>query len=133
VAGIALDAEGHVLLAVTRLGDVTGPGAGALLRVERGTDGAAGARTLMSAFQAGDDPVDVAVGASGRLYVPLRGADAVVVLDAQGVEVLRVVDDALREPTAVDLASGRVLVTAAAPRAAVLEVGVVDGPLQPRT
>ena len=130
VAGIAFDAEGHVLLAVTRLGDVTGPGAGALLRVERGPDGAAGARTLVSAFQAGDDPVDVAVGAAGRIYVPLRGADAVVVLDAQGVELLRVVDDALHEPTAVDLAAGRVLVTAATPRAAVLEVGVVDRPLQ---
>ena len=128
VAGLAFDADGHLLVAVTSVADVMGPGAGALLRIERAANGSAGTRTVVTAFKAGEDPVDIAVGASGNLYVPLRGADALVVLDRQGVESLRVVEDALKGPTAVDIVLGRVLVTATGPRAAVLEVGVVDRP-----
>jgi hypothetical protein len=131
VAGMAFDAQGHLLLTVTKLAELTGPGAGALLRIERTADGSAGARTVVTAFKAGEDPVDVAVGATGNSYVPLRGADALVVLDPRGVEVLRVVDDALRGPTAVDLRSGRVLVTVPQPRAALLEIGVADRPATP--
>lgn len=128
VAGMAFDEEGHLLAAVTRLAGVTGPGAGALIRIERGADGAAAARTVVSAFRAGEEPVDVAIGASGSLYVPLRGADALVVLDRRGVEALRIVDDAMKAPTAVELVGGRALVTAAGPPAVVLQVGVADRP-----
>lgn len=133
VAGLAFDADDHLLAAVTSIADVMGPGAGALLRLERATDGSAGTRTVVTAFKAGEDPVDIAVAASGNLYVPLRGADALVVLDRQGVEALRVVEDVLKGPTAVDIALGRVLVTATGPRAAVLEIGVVDRPVGKRS
>jgi streptogramin lyase len=133
VAGLAFDADGHLLAAVTSIADVMGPGAGALLRIERAADGTAWTRTVVTAFKAGEDPVDVAVAASGNLYVPLRGADALVVLDRQGVESLRVVEDVLKGPTAVDIALGRVLVTATGPRAAVLEIGVVDRPVGKRS
>lgn len=132
LAGLAFDLDGHLLAAVTRLAGLTGSGAGALIRIERAADGTAGARSLVTAFRAGEDPVDVAVGASGSLYVPLRGADAVVILDRRGVESLRVVDDALKAPTAVDLTAGRALVTAAGPPALVLQIGIADRPAAPR-
>jgi streptogramin lyase len=131
LAGMAFDARGHLLAAVTRLAGLQATGAGALLRIEHAADGSAGARTVLSAFRAGDDPVDVAVGSSGRSYVPLRGVDALVVLDAEGRETLRVVDDALSEPAAVELVAGRVLVAVHAPRPAVLAVGAADRPLPP--
>lgn len=129
LAGLALGAEGHLRAVVTRLADLQGTAAGALLRIDRGEDGSAGARTVVAAFSAGEDPVDVALGAAGNAYVALRGADAVVTLDSNGVEQLRVVDDALQDPTAVALSAGRVLVAVAAPTPAVLEIGVGDVPL----
>lgn len=128
VAGLAVDKDGHLRAVVTRLGDVQGTAAGALLRIDRAEDGSAGARTVVAAFSAGDDPVDVALGASGSSYVVLRGVNAVVTLDAAGVEQLRVVDDALQQPTSLELVADRLLVTAAAPAAAVLEIGVDDAP-----
>lgn len=129
VAGLAHDLDGSLLAVVTRLGGVQATGAGALLRIPVAADGAAGERTVVATFAVGEDPVDVAVGASGRRYVPLHGGNALVVLDEQGVEALRVVDDALQAPTAVDVSTGRVLVTASAPRPAVLAVGVDDRPV----
>lgn len=129
LAGLALDGGGHLLAVVTRLAGVQGAAAGALLRIDRAQDGRAGARTVVAAFDAGDDPVDVAPGRSGSAYVALRGADAVVTIDASGVEQLRVVDDALQGPTSVHLVAGRLLVAAAAPTPAVLEIGVADTPL----
>jgi streptogramin lyase len=129
LAGLAVDADGHLLAVATRLAGLQGAAAGALLRVEREQDGSAGARTVVAPFQAGEDPVDVALGASGSAYVALQGADAVVTLDRTGFEQLRVVDDALQEPTAVALSAGRVLVAVTAPVPAVLAVGVDDAPL----
>lgn len=131
LAGLAVDDEGHLRVVVTRLADVQGTAAGALLRIDRAADGSAGARTVVAAFEVGEDAVDVALGASGNAYVALRGVHAVVTLDRTGFEQLRVVDDALQEPTAVHLVAGRVLVTAAAPAPAVLEIGVKDEPLRP--
>lgn len=131
LAGMAIGGDGHLRVVVTRLTDLQGAGAGALLRVDREDDGSAGARTVVSAFRAEEDPVDVALGSSGNAYVALRGADAVVTLDSSGVEQLRVVDDALRGPTAVHLEAGRVLVTTTAPTPAVLEAGVDDKPIVP--
>lgn len=133
VAGLAVGADGHLRAVVTRLAAVQGTAAGALLRIDRAEDGSAGARTVVSAFSAGEDPVDVALGASGNAYVALRGADAVVVLDASGVEQLRVVEDAMKDPSALELVAGRLLVTAAGPDPAVLEVGVADEPVAPAT
>lgn len=129
LAGLAVDAGGHLLAVVTRLADLQRTGAGALLRIDRAQDGSSGARSVVATFDAGEDPVDVALGASGSAYVALRGADAVVTLDADGMEQLRVVDDALQGPTALDLTSGRLLVAVTGPAPAVLELGVDDAPL----
>ena len=133
VSGLAVGLDGHLRAVVTRLGAVQGTAAGALLRIDREQDGSAGTRTVVAAFQAGEDPVDVALGTSGNSYVALRGADAVVTLDSTGVEQLRVVDDALQDPTALHLAAGRVLVTAASPTPAVLAIGTTDTPLALRS
>jgi streptogramin lyase len=129
LAGLAVDADGHLLAVATRLAGLQGTAAGALLRVDRAEDGSAGARTVVAAFQTGEDPVDVALGASGSAYVALQGVDALVTLDSTGFEQLRVVDDALQQPTAISLGAGRVLVAVAAPAPAVLAVGVDDAPL----
>ena len=129
LSGLAIGADGHLRAVVTRLAAVQGTAAGVLLRIDREQDGSAGARTVVAAFQAGEDPVDVALGSSGNSYVALRGADAVVTLDSSGVEQLRVVDDALQDPTALHLAAGRLLVTATSPSPAVLAIGTPDTPL----
>lgn len=129
VAGLAVGADGHLRAVVTRLADVQGTAAGALLRIDRDQDGSAGARTVVAAFRAGEDPVDVALGGSGSAYVALRGVSAVVTLDSGGVEQLRVLDDALRSPSALELAAGRLLVTSAGPAPSVLEIGVDDAPV----
>lgn len=131
LAGLALGADGHLRAVVTRLAAVQGTAAGALLRIDRAEDGSAGARTVVTAFRVGEDPVDVALGDSGSAYVALRGADAVVTLDSAGVEQLRVVDDALQDPTALDLVADRLVVTAPAPAPVVLEIGVDDAPVAP--
>ena len=126
LAGLAFDADGHLLAAVTRVADLQGTGAGALIRIEREEDGAAGPRTLVAPFRTGDDPVDVAVGASGNAYVALRGASAVVVVDAAGQESLRVVDDRLVEPTGVELTDGRLVVPSRGRSPVVLLIGTTD-------
>lgn len=132
LAGLALDGNGHLLVAVTRLADLQGTGAGALLRIERAADGTAGTRSVVATFAAGDDPADVAVGATGNLFVVLRGANALVVLDNAGGELLRVDDNALRAPVAVELVAGRVYVAVGGSRPAVLAVGTLDRPALPR-
>lgn len=129
LAGLAIGTDGHLRAVVTRRADLQGTAAGVLLRIDRAEDGSAGARTVVAAFSAGEDPVDVELGASGNAYVALRGVHAVITLDSSGVEQLRVVDDALQGPTALALSAGRLLVTATAPTSAVLEIGVDDAPL----
>jgi hypothetical protein len=129
LAGLAVDVDGHLLAVVTRLADLQGTAAGALVRIQREPDGSSGARTVVAGFSAGEDPVDVSLGTSGSAYVALRGAHAVVTLDSAGFEQLRVVDDALKDPSALHLAPGRVLITTAGPTTAVLEIGVHDAPL----
>jgi hypothetical protein len=131
LAGLAVDADGHVLAVVTRLGGLQGTAAGALLRIERAEDGSAGPRSVVAGFSAGEDPVDVALGSSGSAYIALRGVDAVVTLDGTGFEQVRVVDEALKDPSALHLSSGRVLVASAGQTPAVLEIGVDDAPLVP--
>lgn len=130
LAGLALDPGGALLAAVTRLADLQGTGPGAVLRIERAADGSAGARTTYAAFLPDEEPVDIAVGDSGHSYVALRGADAMVVLDGQGVERLRVTDSLLGAPTALVVGAGRVYLTTTVPAPAVLQVGVADRPLR---
>ena len=130
LAGLAIDAAGRLLVAVTRVGDLQGTGAGALMSIERAEDGTAGARTVVAPFRAGDDPVDVAVGTSGSYYVALRGAAAIVVVDRTGQESLRIVDDRLVEPTGLDLTTGRLVVAAGSRTPHVLLIGTTDRPAE---
>lgn len=123
LAGLALEPSGSLLAVVTRLSGLQATGAGALLRFTRTPAGAAGARSTVASFAAGEGAADVALGAS-RLYVVLHGADAVIELDRDGTETLRFTDDRLEAPTAIAVSDGRLLVATAGNHAAVLQVGV---------
>lgn len=127
-AGSAVAADGSLLVTVTRFSGLQPSGAGALVRIARNPDGTAGSRTSLAAFAAGEDAVDVAVGAT-QTYVALRGADAVVVLDRDGTESLRFTGEGLRRPTALALGTGRLLLTTSGPRGAVLQLGIEEGPV----
>ena len=93
----------------------------------RAADGTAGARTTVASFAAGQDAVDVAVGSS-RLYVALRGADAIAVLERSGAVATRITAPSLRAPTSVAVTVGKVLVASGGSRAALLQVAVADRP-----
>ncbi len=125
LAGLDVDASGAVLLTVTRIPGLTADGSGTLDRIARAPDGAAGARSTVTGFAPGDDVVDVALGSAG-VYVALRGTSAVVTLEVDGTERLRVTGPILTNPTALSLSDGRVLVASGGSRAAVLQVGVAD-------
>jgi streptogramin lyase len=131
LAGLDLNGDGDVVAAVTQVADpLAQESAGAVITIERRDDGSAGARTVLTTFAPGEHPVDVAVGASGRLYVAVQGEAALVVLDATGVEQLRITDPALGRPTAVHLSSRRALVTVAEPLPVVLQIGLDDEPVR---
>ena len=129
LAGLAADGRGALLVAVTRFAGLQATGAGGLLRLARNADGTAGARTVLASFAAGEDVVDVAAG-SADCYVALQGADAVAVLERDGSESLRVTGNGLQGPTAVAQQRGRLLLTTAGSRGAVLQVGVEDVPVR---
>jgi streptogramin lyase len=130
LAGLDLDGNGNLVAAVTQVAGPLAPGpAGAVVSIERQDDGSAGAFTVLAAFQPGENPVDVAVGASGNIYVAVTGDAALVVLDADGREQLRITDPALGLPTAVHLAKGRLLVTVTDPRPVLLQIGADDKPV----
>jgi sugar lactone lactonase YvrE len=60
-----------------------------VLVVPVGEDGAAGEPTEVARTPAGSQPVGLALGVSGRLYLSLAGLGAVVVLGPDGTEVGR--------------------------------------------
>jgi streptogramin lyase len=133
LGGLDLDGDGNLVAAVTQVADPLGQGsAGTVITIERQDDGSAGAFTVLAAFQRGEHPVDVAVGASGNTYVAVSGEAALVVLDADGREQLRITDPALGLPTAVHLESGRLLLTVADPQPVVLQIGADDKPVAAR-
>jgi streptogramin lyase len=127
LAGLDLDGDGDLVAAVTQVAGPLAPeSAGTVITIERQEDGSAGAFAVLAAFQPGEHPVDVAVGASGNTYVAVRGEAALVVLDPDGREQLRITDAALGSPTAVHLTSGRLFVTSAEPQPVVLQIGTDD-------
>jgi hypothetical protein len=130
LAGLDLNGDGDVVAAVTQFADSLGTkSAGAVITIERRDDGSAGARTVLAAFQPGEHPVDVAVGASGNTYVAVTGEAALVVLDSEGREQLRITDTMLGRPTAVHLTSGRLFLAVADPQPRVLQIGTDDKPV----
>jgi hypothetical protein len=130
LAGVDLDGDGNLVAAVEQVARPLAAGsAGTVITIQRQADGSAGASTVLAAFQPGERPVDVAVGASGNTYVAVGGEGALVVLDPDGREQLRITDPALGRPTAVHLTGGRLFVAVAEPQHLVLQIGTDDKPV----
>ena len=75
-AGLAFDPTGALLFTAGSTLDASSPNAGALYSLAIGSDGAAGARTLI--FSSSDRPGAVTSDAQGDAYVILRGKNALV-------------------------------------------------------
>jgi hypothetical protein len=83
-AGVAFDGRGHLLVTAGSSFDGNNPQSGGLYAIAIASDGSAGGRTLRATFSDADAPGAVAVGATRRAYVVLRGARAVVSVRPDG-------------------------------------------------
>ncbi|MCU1463689.1 MAG: hypothetical protein JWO37_3764 [Acidimicrobiales bacterium] len=83
LAGVALDGAGSVVLSVTT-SLLAVDGTGAVYLVHTKGDGGAGDRMQLAKTPAGGQPVGLAIGASGSVYVALQGANRVLVLAPNG-------------------------------------------------
>ena len=131
VSGIAVAADGAVLVASPQAIDPEAAGGGAVYRIARGANGAAGERTLVARFLPNEGPAGLVALPDGSIVVALQEAGAVVLLDAEGAEVRRVEgtagDTPIEGPTKLAFQGDTLLVTnAAADKAnwAVLAVGI---------
>ena len=130
LAGIAFR-DGGLIVASPQALDAESAAGGAVYRIAVTREGKAGERTLVARFLPNERPAGLAVLPDGSMVVALRDAGAVVLLDPEGAEVLRVEGPAgetpLEAPTGIALQGETVLVTTqAADKAnwAVLAVGV---------
>lgn len=131
LTGLALAADGAVLVSAPRALDPEAAGGGAVYRIARAANGAAGERTLVARFLPNERPAGLTALRDGSIVVALQEAGAVVLLDAEGAEVRRVEGPAgntpIEGPTGVAFQGDTLLVTnAAADKAnwAVLAVGI---------
>ena len=127
-SGLAVAADRHVRFSVGTTLDVDALGGGAVYDLAVMPDGMPGPRTLVAGFGRGDQPDGLVVGASGRTYVALRGADMVVVLGADRKEERRVTAS-MDSPVALAF-RGRSLLVANRSRTdrwVLLDVAVDDG------
>lgn len=107
-AAVQFDPSGSLIVAVTQtLVGLTG----AVYRVPVQGNGGAGPRVELYRSAPGDDPTGVAVGRGGRVYVALRGADALVVLGRDGSVVATITSDLLAGPVGVARRGQSLLVT----------------------
>jgi sugar lactone lactonase YvrE len=107
-AALQFDPSGSLVVAVTQtLVGLTG----AVFRVPVQQNGAAGPRVEVYRSAPNDDPTGVAVGQSGRVYVALRGADALLVLGPDGSVVARITSDLLADPVGVAFRGQSLLIT----------------------
>lgn len=135
-AGVASDTSGDLVFTVGSTVDVANPGAGGVYKLAITTSGDPGSRRLLAPAARGDEPQGIALGASGKTYVALRGGNAVVVLGPTYVEERRVAsttDEARFDgPAGLAFRGTSVLVTNQSPTAnsaaswAVLDVAVED-------
>jgi hypothetical protein len=90
LGGLAFDHHGDLLTVVSASFADGSLGAGIVHRVAVTSRGAAGSRVEVARTDPGDEPVGIGVSESGRIYLPLAGADALLVLDADGSELERI-------------------------------------------
>lgn len=110
LSGVGVDSAGRLVLTVAAA--PTEAQGGVVYRLVDGT------LTKVASVPAGERPVGVAGGPSGRLYVALAGAGRLLVLDEDGNEVARLPkpeDTALDTPVGVALRGSDALVTEQAP------------------
>jgi sugar lactone lactonase YvrE len=113
-SGLAVDADGSVLLAVSK--SVVGLG-GAIYRILGGSDGKAGTHTKVYGTEANSTPNGIAVGSSGRIYVALTGSNSLLVLDKAGVVVRKIASPAFSKPFGLAFRGNSLLLTNQAPAA----------------
>jgi len=104
-SGLAFDSDGSILFTAGTTLDPSNVRGGALYRLTLGSDGAAGARTLVASFAPDDRPGALAVGPSGTAYVVVRKTATIVAI-AHGA-TMPVATDGL--PMPLDAPSGLAL------------------------
>lgn len=111
--GLAFDGAGNLVVAVQGLltEDV-----GVIYLIEVTDDDGAGEAVELARTEAGERPAGIALGASGRVYVPLSAAGQILVLDREGEEVGRTPTEAgIDTPMGIAFRGTDLLVTAQAP------------------
>lgn len=90
-AGVTFDDRGRLVFTVTKLYLPTSNGEGAIYALALDAAGGAGARTQIRRLPASEGPAGIAASASGRLFVALSNADAMLIVD--GSKDTRVASD----------------------------------------
>jgi sugar lactone lactonase YvrE len=101
LGGIALDAQGNVIVAVTSSLSPATLNSGVVYRVPVQANGRPGTHTQVARTGMNEAPVGLAVGKSGRIYLALSSAHQLLVLEPGGQERGRITADQARERTSV--------------------------------
>lgn len=113
-SGLAVDADGSVLLAVSK--SIVGFG-GAIYRLPVGPDGKPGAHTKVYGTDPNTTPNGIAVGRSGRIYAALTGTNTVLVLDKAGAVVQEITSASFSKPFGLAFRGNSLLLTNQEPAA----------------
>jgi hypothetical protein len=132
-SGLALNSDGDLIFSVAQAADAEAALAGALYKLSITVDGVAGTRTLLASFEQGSAPGPIAVGGSGNIYVGLRSAGGIKVVDSAGTISDLSGGDRTTSPRGLSLAKGVLYVAdpgspATAASGAVLALAVDDAP-----
>jgi hypothetical protein len=107
-SGLAVDSVGDLVFSVAETLDPAAPLMAAVYRLGVAADGTAGTRTLLASFAGGSQPGPLAFGRGGNVYVGLRSAGGVSVIDPDGkVSALAGASTStLRSPRGLSLING---------------------------
>ena len=114
-SGIAVDADGSVLLVVSK--SVMAGFGGVIYRVLPGGEGKAETHTKIFGTDANTTPNGIAVGAGGRIYVALTGSNTLLVLDKAGAVVQKITSPSFSKPFGLAFRGHSLLLTNQAPAA----------------
>jgi sugar lactone lactonase YvrE len=91
--GIQFDRrDGSLVYVLTGAFDPASPARGRIYRLAVNPDGTPGARSVVAETLPGEGPDGLALGESGRIYVPLVTSSHILVLEPDGTEVARTPD-----------------------------------------
>jgi streptogramin lyase len=105
LGGLAFDQHGDLLTVVTSSFADGALGHGIVHRIAVTSAGDAGSRVELARTAAGDEPVGISVGASGRVYLPLSTVDELLVLESHGDEAERIEASDVAEQAGIPLDS----------------------------